>query len=219
MPALPRDLPVPSPSTSWESPTPAAPQSMETPHLGAPPKLMPTTTMSLVPGDTVMPPALFKVEKWYNYIGEWVILAFNTQRPLSLLPQEPVRLCELNPWMQFQKKYSRPLLIEKSFLTDNFAIFSVAWRAVLPMAVSLVARRPKSMSTLGRSLWREHFYPWTIMHGNHCSHVGPHLGTRVPMGTFFSFWVPKRSPFSFQGPHFPYFRLKNALKVRAAIVY
>ena len=53
----------------------------------------------------------------------------------------------------------------------------------------------------------------------HCSHVGPHLGTRVPMGTFFSFWVPKRSPFSFQGPHFPYFRLKNALKVTAAIVY
>ena len=61
--ALLRDLPVPSPSTSWESPTPAAPQSMETPHLGAPPRLMPTTTMSLVPGDTVMPPALFKVEK------------------------------------------------------------------------------------------------------------------------------------------------------------
>ena len=30
----------------------------------------------------------------------------------------------------------------------------------------------------------------------HCSQVGPHLGTRVPMGTFFSFWVPKRSPFS-----------------------
>lgn len=61
--ALLRDLPVFSPSTSWESPTPAAPQSMETPHLGAPPRLMPTTTMSLVPGDTVMPPALFKVEK------------------------------------------------------------------------------------------------------------------------------------------------------------
>ena len=61
--ALLRDLHAPSPSTSWESPTPAAPQSMETPHLGAPPRLMPTTTMSLVPGDTVMPPALFKVEK------------------------------------------------------------------------------------------------------------------------------------------------------------
>ena len=24
----------------------------------------------------------------------------------------------------------------------------------------------------------------------HCSHMGPHLETRVPMGTFFSFWVP-----------------------------
>ena len=36
-------------------------------------------------------------------------------------------------------------------------------------------------------------------HFNHCSHVVPHLGTRVPMGTFFSFWVPislPRSPFS-----------------------
>jgi len=53
----------------------------------------------------------------------------------------------------------------------------------------------------------------------HCSQVGPHLGTRVPMGTFFSFWVPKRSPFSFQGPHFPYFGLMNALTVRAANVY
>ena len=32
----------------------------------------------------------------------------------------------------------------------------------------------------------------------------PHLGTRVPMGTFFSFWVPifvPRSPFSLLGPH------------------
>ena len=28
----------------------------------------------------------------------------------------------------------------------------------------------------------------------HCSHMGPHLETRVPMGTFFSFWVPIRSP-------------------------
>merc|ERR1719193_2459422 len=60
--ALLRDLPVPSPSTSWESFTSAAPQLMETPCLGVPPRLMPTTTMSLelVPGDTVMPLALFK---------------------------------------------------------------------------------------------------------------------------------------------------------------
>ena len=61
--ALRRDLPAFSPSTSWESPTPAAPQSMETPHLGAPPRLMLTTTMSVVTGDTVMPPALSKVQK------------------------------------------------------------------------------------------------------------------------------------------------------------
>ena len=31
--------------------------------------------------------------------------------------------------------------------------------------------------------------------GWHCSQVGPHLGTRVPMGPFFSFWVPIGSPF------------------------
>ena len=33
----------------------------------------------------------------------------------------------------------------------------------------------------------------------HCSQVGPHLRDPVPMGTFFSFWVPisvLRSPFS-----------------------
>jgi len=36
--------------------------------------------------------------------------------------------------------------------------------------------------------------------------LGPHLGTRVPMRTFFRFWVP----IFFQGPHFLYFRPKNA---------
>ena len=36
----------------------------------------------------------------------------------------------------------------------------------------------------------------------HCSQVGPHLGTRVPMGTFFRFWVPIGSPFFFKVPIF-----------------
>ena len=41
----------------------------------------------------------------------------------------------------------------------------------------------------------------------HCGHMGgAHLGDPVPMGTFFSFWVPILC----QGPHFFYFRLKNA---------
>ena len=55
--------PVLSPSTSWESHTLAAPQLMETPHLGAQPRLMPTMIMSLelVPGGTARPPAPFKV--------------------------------------------------------------------------------------------------------------------------------------------------------------
>ena len=61
-----------SPSTSWESHTSAAPQLMETPGLGVPPRLTLTTTMSLalVPGGTVMPPALFKVQIRHNLIGD-----------------------------------------------------------------------------------------------------------------------------------------------------
>merc|ERR1711881_653217 len=53
---------APSPSTTWESSTPDVHRSMETPHPGVPPKLMKTTPMSLelVPGDTVMPLALFR---------------------------------------------------------------------------------------------------------------------------------------------------------------
>merc|ERR1719239_1635460 len=49
------DQPVLSPSTTWEPPTTDVPPSMEIPLLGAPPRLMPTTTMlvELVPGDTV----------------------------------------------------------------------------------------------------------------------------------------------------------------------
>merc|ERR1711971_1085714 len=61
-PALLRDLPASSPSPTWTSLTSAVPPSMETPHLGVQPRLMPTTTMSVesAPGDTAMPPALFK---------------------------------------------------------------------------------------------------------------------------------------------------------------
>ena len=40
----------------------------------------------------------------------------------------------------------------------------------------------------------------------HCSQVGPHLGTLVPMGTKISFLVP----IFFQSPHFLHFRPKNA---------
>merc|ERR1711971_1288729 len=61
-PALLRDLPASSPSPTWTSLTSDAPPSMETPHLGAPPRLIPTMFMlvGLAPGDTVMPLALFK---------------------------------------------------------------------------------------------------------------------------------------------------------------
>merc|ERR1719295_1529046 len=109
-------LPVSSPSTTWESPTLAAPQSMETRHLGAPHRLTPTTTMSpeLVPGATVMLPALSK-------------------RPLP--PQQLLQLPQL-------------LLDLLSLLLLEPA--SVASRVVLPMAVLLEVKRPRSMSTPGR---------------------------------------------------------------------
>merc|ERR1719228_1122270 len=85
--ALLRDLPVPSPSTSWESFTSAAPQLMATPCLGALPRLMLTTTMSLelVPGDTVMPLALFKrpLPPQLLHLQPQLLLDL-----LSLLPQE-----------------------------------------------------------------------------------------------------------------------------------
>ena len=57
------DLLVLSPSTTWESSTTDVPPSMEIPLLGAPHRLMVTTTMSveLVPGDTVTLLALTKV--------------------------------------------------------------------------------------------------------------------------------------------------------------
>ena len=48
----------------------------------------------------------------------------------------------------------------------------------------------------------------------HCSQVGPHLGTLVPMGTKISFLVP----IFFQSPHFLHFRPKNASKVSAATI-
>merc|ERR1719239_929725 len=84
-PALLKDLPASSPSPSWASLTSAVPPSMETPLPGVPHRLMPTTTMSLesVPGDTVMPPALFK-------------RLLPPQR-LLLLPQLPQDLSSLLP--------------------------------------------------------------------------------------------------------------------------
>merc|ERR1719234_2341480 len=61
-PALLRDLLASSPSLTWTSLTSDVPPSMETPHPGAQPRLIPTMFMSVesAPGDTVMPLALFK---------------------------------------------------------------------------------------------------------------------------------------------------------------
>ena len=40
----------------------------------------------------------------------------------------------------------------------------------------------------GGSLWPSVTVSVSVW--QHCSQMGPHLGTRVPMGTFFSLWVP-----------------------------
>ena len=66
--------------------------------------------------------------------------------------------------------------------------------------------KPKPAFRRGRTL-REELVKARLPSGRvtrprHCSQVGPHLGTRVLMGTFFSLWVPKRSPFSFKVPIF-----------------
>ena len=46
----------------------------------------------------------------------------------------------------------------------------------------------------------------------HCSHVGPHLGTLVPMGTKMSFLVPIWSPFFFKVPIFSILGLRTRQK-------
>ena len=47
---------------------------------------------------------------------------------------------------------------------------------------------------------------------NHCSHVGPHLGTLVPMGTKMSFLVPIWSQFIFKVPIFSISDLRTRQK-------
>ena len=49
-------------------------------------------------------------------------------------------------------------------------------------------------------------------HINHCSHVGPHLGTLVPMGTKMSFLVPIWSQFIFKVPIFSISDLRTRQK-------
>merc|ERR1719234_907274 len=86
-PALLRDLLASSPSPTWTSLTSDVPPSMETPHLGAQPRLILTMFMSveLVPGDTVMPLALFKRLLPPQQL---LLLPQLLQDPSSLLPLE-----------------------------------------------------------------------------------------------------------------------------------
>merc|ERR1719234_1483609 len=85
--ALLRDLPACSPSPTWTSLTLDVPPSMETPHPGAQPRLIPTMFMSveLVPGDTVMPLALFKR---LLPLQQLLLLPQLLLDPSSLLPLE-----------------------------------------------------------------------------------------------------------------------------------
>ena len=61
-----------------------------------------------------------------------------------------------------------------------------------------------------RSYWRSLFED--RLHLNHCSHVGPHLGTLVPMGTKMSFLVPIWSQFIFKVPIFSISDLRTRQK-------
>ena len=47
---------------------------------------------------------------------------------------------------------------------------------------------------------------------------GSPFGDLGPHGDLFQFLGPQKVPIFFQGPHFLYFRLKNALKVRASTI-
>ena len=47
---------------------------------------------------------------------------------------------------------------------------------------------------------------------------GSPFGDPGPHGDLFQFLGPQKVPIFFQGPHFLYFRLKNALKVRASTI-
>merc|ERR1712183_302862 len=47
---------------------------------------------------------------------------------------------------------------------------------------------------------------------------GSPFGDPGPHGDLFQFLGPQKVPIFFQGPHFLYFRLKNALKVRASAI-
>ena len=53
----------------------------------------------------------------------------------------------------------------------------------------------------------------------HCSQMGPYLGTRVPIGTFLAFWVPIGSLFIFQGPYFQCFGFIHAKYVNLVCMY
>ena len=55
-------------------------------------------------------------------------------------------------------------------------------------------------------------YGKRISRQNHCSHIGPHLGTLVPMGTKMSFLVPIWSQFIFKVPIFSISDLRTRQK-------
>ena len=52
----------------------------------------------------------------------------------------------------------------------------------------------------------------------HCPKMGPYLGTRVPIGTFFGM-VPIGSLFIFQGPYFQCFGIIHAKNVNLVCMY
>merc|ERR1712121_208511 len=164
MMALLRDLLAPSPSTTWESSTPDVHRSMETQHPGALPKLMKTTPMSLelVPVDTVMPLALFRrldlvldLERLDLVLDQLAGLdpaLVPAASPMMALLRDLLVPFPSTTWESSTSDVRRsmetphPGVPPRLMKTSPMSLELVPGDTVLPLAVSLVARRPKCMS-------------------------------------------------------------------------
>ena len=91
----------------------------------------------------------------------------------------------LSPFIRFHP------LSSTSYMFTQFYPFSSTFIDFHPLSSTFIHFHPLSSTFT-------HFHPFSST-DNYCGHTGPHLRDPVPMGTFFSFWVPisvPRSPFS-----------------------
>ena len=102
-------------------------------------------------------------------------------------------------WLTFYWK-----LFDLKAAKQNFGLQPLDW-----LSLDKEIARVAEVAPSGGKVWKEmpDYRNISDQQIRHCSQVGPHFGIRVPMGTFFSFWVP-----------IFYFRLKNTWKVSAATI-